>query len=47
MFTRLTKTMHDRQEAGRTYRRAVDRSIGLDEAKARALVDNVFRPAIR
>jgi hypothetical protein len=39
--------MHDRRDAGRTYRRAVDRLIGLDEAKARVLVDNVFRPVIR
>lgn len=47
MFKRLTRTMHDGQQASRTYQRAVDRSIGLDEAKARVLVDNVFRSAIR
>ena len=47
MLQGLTKTMHDGREAGRLYRRAVDRSIGLDQAKARALVDDVFRSTIR
>jgi hypothetical protein len=47
MFERLTKKMQDGRTAGRTYRRAVDRSIGLDEARARVLVDNVFRFAQR
>jgi hypothetical protein len=35
--------MQDGRIAGRTYRHAVDRSIGLDEATARVLVDNAFR----
>ncbi len=47
MFQRLTKKMHDGRKAGRTYRQAVDRSIGLDEARVRVLVDNVFRSAQR
>ena len=34
------------EEAGRTYRRAVDRSMGL-KRKARALVDDAFRSALR
>ena len=47
MFERLTKKMQDGRKAGRTYRRAVDRSIGLEEARARVEVDNVFRSAFR
>ncbi len=47
MFNRLSKTMQAGREAGRTYRRAVDRSIGLEDAKARALVNNAFRSALR
>ena len=43
MFKQLTRTMQDGRNAGRIYRRAIDRSIGLDEARARVLVDNVFR----
>ena len=45
MFERLTSRMQDGRKAGRTYRRAVDRSIGLDEARARCSVDNVLRSA--
>lgn len=47
MFTGFTKTMNDGRKASRMYRRAVDRSIGLDQAKARALVDDAFRLRIR
>jgi hypothetical protein len=43
MFKQLTRTMQDGRRAGRIYRRAIDRSIGLDEARARVLVDNAFR----
>ena len=47
MFQRLTASMKDGRKAGRTYRKAVDRSIGLEEARARALVDAVFRSVNR
>ena len=47
MFERFTKSMQDGRTAGRAYRRAVDRSIGLEEARARVIIDSVFRPAIR
>jgi len=47
MFERFTKSMQDGRKAGRAYRRAVDRSIGLEEARARVIVDNVQRSTIR
>ena len=47
MFKRMTRSMQDGRQAGRTYRRAVDRSIGLEEARARTLVDEVFRSVNR
>lgn len=47
MFERFTKSLQDGRTAGRAYRRAVDRSIGLEEARARVNVDNAFRSTIR
>lgn len=47
MFTILTKTAREGRKASRVYRHAVDRSIGLDQTRTQALVDDVFRLPIR